>query len=273
MQGHQMSPTNLQRALIGLFSALPLSLLAPESATSADNGTYLRLGGGITRTMDTDFSDRNCASVSPPALFGCANGPDGRRIGARGDFGDGLLLEAGAGYAHDWWRAEATIGWRDGLDFSGQANFLRVPLGQQPVSGDVRSLSFMATGFLELAPLIPAIGQTGVRPYIGAAAGIAWNDTDKTTYSFPTLGTGAVTIAPGGDWSGFAYALIAGLGLPVTDALTLDLAYRYVDLGKVVTDRGTATIVRSQGTLALEIDRTEAELKAHELSVSLRYAF
>ena len=46
-----------------------------------------------------------------------------------------------------------------------------------------------------------------------------------------TAGFPAVAYAGAHDEWNFAWALYAGLGFEVTDALTLELAYRYLDMG------------------------------------------
>ena len=62
-----------------------LILFYPEAG--AASGWYLRGAIGYEKSLAADFSDTDCASTNPAALFGCATGNDGKAIGAYGDFG------------------------------------------------------------------------------------------------------------------------------------------------------------------------------------------
>jgi opacity protein-like surface antigen len=255
-----------------LVAALAATIL-PATVPAADDGPYLRGGLGLSVSRDTRLKDEDCSSTVPPALFGCANGPDGVSIGARGDFSDTPLAEVALGYSRQWLRVEAVLSWRPSYDFDGQANFLNVPLGQQPVSGKVDSLSLMGAAYVDLAKVVSAWRDARIQPYVGAAVGAARNETERMTYRFPSIGAEAVTITPDGSWSGLAYSLTAGVSIPLGAATTLDVAYRYVDLGRVETDVGVAAIRRPSTSLDLTIAPTRADLRGDELLVSLRHAF
>ena len=63
------------RAAIGagrrllLVAATAISMA--RAPTNAD-GAYFRAGVGVDRPVDTVFTDRDCSSTSPAALYGCA---------------------------------------------------------------------------------------------------------------------------------------------------------------------------------------------------------
>ena len=57
------------------------------SGTVAAGDVYLRAGIGLDRPAETAFTDRNCSSTAPVALYGCGRGGDGAPYGSRGDFG------------------------------------------------------------------------------------------------------------------------------------------------------------------------------------------
>ena len=76
-----------------------------------------------------------------------------------------------------------------------------------------------------------------------------------------------------GSSSGVAYLLTAGVAVPLSERLSLDLAYRFSDLGQVRSRTGSATIVRPRGIRSITIAGTEADLQTQGLQVSLRYAF
>ena len=240
----------------------------PSGVRPADRaGVYGRLGIGVDWPQSSSYRDNNCASTDPPALFGCVNGDDGRRLGAYGDFEETPVLDAALGYrVNDWLRAEALLSWRADMDFRGQSNFIGAG-ANQTVSGSVSSVAGFGVAYVDL----PRIGK--VRPFLGAGLGVARNRMGAMTYTFPNLSAKATTTTPGGSSSNLAYLLTAGLSMPLGDRLDLDLAYRYTDLGQVQTGSGQADVVRSSGTRSIAIGGTRADLRSHGVMFSLRYAF
>ena len=244
------------------------AIAAPAAAALDDRrGPYLRLGAGLDWSAPSSFRDQDCSSTSPPALFGCGAGQNGRSLQAAGSFSQTPVLDGALGYRFTpWLRAEALLSWRPQLAFNGQSNFLGAG-SSQPVSGAVESLAAFAVAYVDL----PRIA--GVRPFLGAGVGGARNQLDGVTYRFPSIAANATTTSAGGSSSGFAYLLTAGVAVPLSERLSLDLAYRFSDLGQVRSRSGSATIVRPRGTRSLTIAGTEAALQTQGLQVSLRYAF
>ena len=232
------------------------------------SGPYLRLGAGLDWSDPSSIRDQgSCSGITPPALFGCGAGQNGRSLQAAGSFGQTPVLDGALGYRFtSWLRAEALLSWRPQLAYSGQSNFLGAG-ASQPVNGAVDSLAGFAVAYVDL----PRIA--GVRPFLGAGIGGARNHLDGVTYRFPSIAAKASTTTAAGSSSGFAYLLTAGVAVPLSERLSLDLAYRFSDLGQVRSRSGSATIVRPRGTRSLTIAGTEADLQTQGLQVSLRYAF
>ena len=90
-------PSLLSRAGL-LFAVLVLWSAAPAGVGHAAPavGFYLRAGAGIERAADTRFTDEDCASTSPAALYGCGTGGDGAPYRSAGDFGTATALELGS---------------------------------------------------------------------------------------------------------------------------------------------------------------------------------
>ncbi len=237
-------------------------------ALEVRSGPYLRLGGGLDWSDPSRFRDQgSCSGTTPPALFGCGAGQNGRSLQAAGSFGQTPVLDGALGYRFTpWLRAEALLSWRPQLAYSGQSNFLGAG-PSQPVNGAVESLAGFAVAYVDL----PRVA--GVRPFLGAGIGGARNHLDGVTYRFPSIAAKASTTTAGGSSSGFAYLLTAGVAVPLSERLSVDLAYRFSDLGQVRSRTGSATIVRPRGTRSLTIAGTEADLQTQGLEVSLRYAF
>lgn len=264
-------------ALLGVLpgSATPASELDATEAASpsaeqraADRpGFYGRLGIGANWPDNSSFSDNNCTSTNPPALFGCVIGDDGRPLGAAGAFQTSPVLDAAVGYrVNDWLRAEALLSWLPNVPYSGQSNFIGAG-ADQPVSGSLWSLAGFGVAYVDL-PRIHAI-----RPFIGAGLGLAHQRLGSMTYAFPELAANATTTTPGGASNNLAYLLTAGISTPLNNRLDLDLAYRFTDLGQVRTASGQAQVVRANGTRTISIGGTQAELRSHGVILSLRYAF
>ena len=260
------------RVAVAAFLAASVAWGA-AAAEEVDRHLDVRLGIGAAFSEDAAFSDENCASVDPAAYFGGGIGSDGRPLGAYGDFGSAVLIDAGLGvWLQDWLRAEATVSYRPDLGFDGQANFRNVPGDDEPVSSDVESLSVMATGYLYPAPLFE-LDLGPVNPFVSAGLGVAHNHTGAMDYAFPTLGPGSATITQGGSRTGFAWSVGAGFDVDVAEDWVLSLAYRYSDLGEVVTNQGDILVIRPPREFTIPVGETMAPLRLHEVFVSLRFEF
>ena len=73
---------------------------------------YLRAGLGLDHPAETTFTDRDCSSTSPAALYGCDGGGDGAPYRSLGDFGTADAVEVGLGYAAAALRLEALVEYR-----------------------------------------------------------------------------------------------------------------------------------------------------------------
>ena len=90
-----------------------------------------------------------------------------------------------------------------------------------------------------------------------------------------------MTLALAGRRSSFAWILSAGVGMPLGSAATLDLAWRYLESGRVATGAGTGRVLFHDGVIHYRNGQTNefppgetwTRLASHGLQVSLRYAF
>ena len=100
-------------------------------------------------------------------------------------------------------------------------------------------------------------------PYVGAGVGLAYNKTGGVSFT----GNPALDNVIEGDnrWS-LAWSLMAGVGVQLTERTTLDIGYRYLDMGKAESG-----IIDNLGFVnpKVRID----DLAAHEFKVGLRFAF
>lgn len=244
-----------------VFAVLLLSS-APLFAQS-----YVRAGFGVERSADATLRDVDCASTEPPALFGCGNGPDGLRFGARGDAGSSAAVEIAVGRKSGRGRAELVLTTRPGFEIDAEANFTGVT-GPQPVRADLRATSAMLAFEYDVAP-----EGWHVRPFVTAGAGASRNELGAIAFAFPGIAPDAVTILRGGAETGFAWRAGLGVALLVSQGLTLDIAAHYNDLGAIRTEHGAARIVRPNRELELDIAAIESELETTGVTVSVRQRF
>lgn len=257
-----ISPFLIPAAVAPLLAALAI----PAQAQAQERDLYLRYGLALEWSENTRWHDADCAQTQPPALFGCGMGIDQEPLGAQGDFDQAGVIDLGLGYRlSPNWRVEAQLSWREGLDFSGQANFLGVS-GAQPVEAEGDSLAALLAGYLDL----PALGP--VRPFIGLGVGLASNSSSRVHYHFPGLGAEAATATRGERENQFAWQASLGASMNLRAGLDLDLAWRYTDLDEMQSAAGDALIVRQSGTRVIDVGATAADLETQGVSLSLRYA-
>jgi opacity protein-like surface antigen len=149
------------------------------------------------------------------------------------------LMGIGVGYqASPWLRTELTG------EYHGAANFH----GFEVWTGSIGAPPTAATGtdtysasqseWVVLANVFADLGTWwGATPFVGAGAGLAdvtiSHFHDQGTVTTLAAGTTPAAGALGGSIStwNFAWALYAGFAYKVTPSLTLELAYRYLDMG------------------------------------------
>ena len=256
---------------LGCFLGCATGALMPTpvaaSEDDADRGLYLRLGGGVQWPESQRLRDQDCGSKQPPALFGCGSGDDGQPLGAAGTFRQSPTLDAAVGYRWTpWLRTEALVNWSPQLNWHGQANFLGAG-SNQPVKASGQSLAGFAVVLVDAPKVI------GMRPYLGAGVGAASSSIDDITFDFPAKGPDAATVIRGGSSQSFATLLTAGVAIPLSNRIELDLAYRWMDLGRFSTPDATATIKRPQRHTRLKIGGTQMDLKTQAVVGSLRFRF
>jgi opacity protein-like surface antigen len=249
------------------------TLLTPVPGWAAS--WYVRGAVGYEKSLASDFSDTDCSSANPPALFGCVKGVNGQPIGAYGDFGHFPTMEAAVGrQLLPWLRTDVSFAYRFRMDYEGNANFLAPklhPSPNQPVSAKADSFSGLINFFIDINGFFSKKKFWRVQPYVGGGVGLAYNRLDPVTYQFPDNTTHKISITPSGNRKDFAFMLAVGTGVILTDRLSLDIAYRYFDLGRVETASGN--MYMNHAPSGIDINSTEAPLRTHGLSAGLRYQF
>jgi len=253
-----------------LSAAMSTGALAAEELYE---DLYLRIGIGFDLPTETVFRDQNCVSTEPAALYGCGSGNDGAPLRSVGDFGTATVFEVAiGGPVAPAVRMEALVEYRPRLAFSGRANFLQVAEEwRQAVSADLSVLSGMVAAYADLPALgLPRLGPFD--PFVGAGVGVARIRTGETRMMFPAT----TTIVPGGHRTGLAWMLTAGVATALGESTTLEVAWRYSELGTAETGTGGGRVVWRDGSrepIMLDLAPTEAHLKSHGIRLSLRHSF
>jgi opacity protein-like surface antigen len=243
-------------AVIAVPASFAADLYVPDPVPvppPAFGGWYLR--------GDIGFSNQRVGNLDN-ALY--ANFDSVNRV--HYDFDAAPIFGLGVGYrVNKWFRADITGEYRAKADFDG------LDIGF--IEGDPDGPFFPndynggKSEWLALANLYVDLGSYwGITPFVGAGIGASRN----TIHNFTDTATvqGSVAYADDdSDWN-FAWALYAGLGYEVTPALTMELAYRYVDLG----DAKSGDLVRFDGVNEVNNPMEFEDLTSHDVRLGFRYA-
>ncbi len=191
------------------------------------------------------------------------------------NFEAGMSFGGGVGYMfNSWFRVDVTGEYRGETEFHGFDTWTDVNL-------DPRFNDYTAkkSEWLALVNAYVDLGSWhGISPFVGAGvgaanieirsfrdAGIAYGTPGDPATGFPTM-----AFADDHDEWNFAWALYAGLGFEVTPATTLELAYRYLDMG----DGESGDICAfDDPTCGIDNPMTFEDVTSHDLRLGVRYTF
>jgi len=169
-------------------------------------------------------------------------------------YDDAWLAEFGAG-------CELGRGFRGEISaaFRGDNDLFVVPTPaapNDPIYTSVNSNTLMFNLYYDIA------NYRGFVPYVGAGLGIAFHDVENVIFSNAgPLGNNPLF---GNEDTDLAWSVMAGVSKQVTPNMSIDVGYRYIDMGSI-----DSSGLDNTGFLnpPLEIDN----ITAHELKVGLRY--
>jgi opacity protein-like surface antigen len=158
-------------------------------------------------------------------------------------FTGGVSYGVGVGYQfNNWFRADVTGEYRSRVSFSG-TDFATFPGGS--AGSDVYQ-----GGYTSWVGLVNAYADLGtwwcLTPFVGAGVGAAHISTtglqDSGLSFAPGVGSfgGGSYFANGSSVTNFAWAAHAGVAYKVTNNFTVELAYRYLDMGTAVHGFGSS---------------------------------
>lgn len=229
-----------------LVTLLAGGVLATASSL-AEAQLYWRADVGYSWSTNADVHDKNFAQDG--VICGDAACSTSGKLS---DVGGSGLLGAGVG-----WRINQNLRVDGTATYAGWYQLDKTDGAGTNFKADIKSWVLLANGYYDFP-----VGW-GI-PYVGAGIGWAQNKVDNVSGT----NSGLTFNAPGGTHSGFAWALMAGVSMPINPALIADVGVRYVDAGKVETDAGNIT---SGGVTGPTYSGAEGNARAWALTVGLRF--
>ena len=259
----------------------------PESAPPAArsdaflSAPYFSVGVALIRSQDTRFADGEDAGHA--ALYGSEDLFDAGAL----DDGPQLHLAAGVRLPYRL-RARLEFGLARDLDWRGSTNY-RASGERQPSRARVDTRQLLLAAFHDFQGWEIAPGCRA-QPFLGAGLGVTdyrlsgyvqrFPEPDNPERSLRRGPGGAIpfTALPEGRGQSFTWMLTAGVAIPLSGGIHLDLSYRYTDAGEIRTDTGDIAIVRyrEDGTrreIRVPINETAADHRTHALLAALRFEF
>jgi opacity protein-like surface antigen len=234
--------------------APPPQMYAPQPVVEDFGGWYLRGDIGVTNS--------NLKRLHNNLYDGL---PATARVDQLGHgFTGGASYGLGVGYQfNNWFRADITGEYRSKVKFSGTDFITYNPGGFQSDSYD--------GGYKSWVGLVNAYVDLGtwwcVTPFIGAGVGFANVTTTGILDTGLANGAPGSYFADGASKTNLAWAAHAGLAYKVNNAFTVELAYRYLDMGTAVHGFGRSY----DGTNAGQSSFQYRDITSHDLRLGVRW--
>ena len=228
----------MKKILTALFLTLPTMAIAIDL-----EGYYITAKGGVSKTSDTGTMS-----------YGIQN-----TILNDDDLGTGSAFGISAGkYISDNFRLELEAIKRTGyeMDTTGDNNLYEA---------NISSKSIFINGFYDFQSF--SLGSTPITPYLGGGVGISKNKMGTTYENRPNAFLDGKTI------SQFAYKVAAGTMVSLTENVSLDINYQYVNLGNIKSGVGVYTDPGGAYVGDINPAINGGEIKTQELMVGLQYKF
>ncbi len=232
---------------------LALLLTLPTIAVAIDlEGYYITAKGGVSKTRDTGET-----------TFNAQNGA--LRTLENEDLGTGSAFGFSVGkYLTNSFRLELEAIKRTGYEYD--ARFTTAGLTTVTEEAKIQTEALFVNGFYDFQPF--SIRKTAITPYLGGGVGISRNKMGTIVENENGIPDG--TTLNGTTINQFAYKLSAGTLVSITEQLSLDVNYQYVNLGAFKSGTPFST-PSSSGNLQRPFNG--GDIKTQELMVGLQYTF
>jgi len=199
----------------------PAKFVAPAEDMG---GWYLRGDIGMT-----NYSAKyDMPGVYPGVVGNAGFGQSGH------EFNSGVFYGLGVGYRfNSWLRFDVTGEYRGKTLYTGLDYIRDDPNNQLVMANDYRA---NLTSWVGLANVYADLGTWWcITPFVGAGVGFAHNTISGWRDIGSIAGSSSMWWGETKSVTNFAWAVHAGLGYKVAPGMTIELAYRYLDLGKAST--------------------------------------
>ncbi len=231
-------------AIVGVLAVLA------GPAVGQSSGIYLR--GDVGVALGTSSAEADTTPMAANASLG------NDMIG--GTPNADVMFDVGAGYRFaPFLRFEATIGYIPSMTFNG--TFSSDPT--ITARSNISALVGLANAYFDIAGLTgPLPGR--IQPFILGGVGFATvtngAEDDYSSGMYVNTFSGATV-------TNLAWTAGAGIGVPLSTRLMLDVTYRYLDLG----ERRVGPWLTSFGTETM-LTEDKANLQVNTIMIGLRYA-
>jgi len=233
-----------------LLAALLLTLPTISVAVDLD-GYYITAKGGVSKTSDT-------GETTFVNQFGLSRTMQNEDLGTGSAFGFSV-----GKYLTNSFRLEIEAIKRTGYEYDTPF----VQFTNNAFEANIQTEALFVNGFYDFQPF--SMSNTAITPYLGGGVGISKNKMGTTDVILNGIPNGQTV--DGNTIHQFAYKLSAGTLVSLTEQLSLDVNYQYVNLGSF--KGGTNQF--NDGVLGTVLARplNGGEIKTQELMVGLQYKF
>jgi opacity protein-like surface antigen len=231
--------------------------------TLAISGSALALSSALAQAADMPEYPLPPLSHTRGSLIGANSGwylrgDLGARLGLIGgadsalppnptdsSLGNGMTASLGAGIKSNWLRTDVTVDYLSPVKYQGTV------ASAGDTTAKIQATTALLNGYIDLGTWYH------ITPYIGAGAGVAYARTSDY------VGTAAPPISgePAKSQWNFAWAGMAGIAVPISHNIMVDVGYRYLNIGNLSTGSDTYAAT------------TFKDVAGHELRVGLRWSF
>jgi len=181
------------------------------------------------------------------------------------DLGTGSAFGFSVGkYLTNSFRLELEAIKRTGYEYD--ARFTTAGLTTATEEAKIQTEALFVNGFYDFQPF--SIRNTAITPYLGGGVGISRNKMGTIVQYVNGIPDGATI--NGTTINQFAYKLSAGTLVSITEQLSLDVNYQYVNLGAFKSGTPFSNTFGSGNLLR---GFNGGEIKSQELMVGLQYTF
>jgi len=229
---------------------LALTLTIPSFAFAVDmDGIYITAKGGLSKTFNAGETNFNAEG-------------GGFRSLENEDLGTGTAFGFSVGkYLTNNLRLELEAIKRTGYKYDARS----IQFTTFTEEANIQTESLFVNGFYDFQPF--SIRNTAITPYLGGGVGISRNKMG--TLKQKENGVSDNAYIAGTTIDQFAYKLAAGTLVSITEQMSLDVNYQYVNLGAFKSD--TSFTTPAPGVLVRPFNG--GDIKTQELMIGLQYKF